>query len=96
MGDEYKWKTYIYRGLKVILPVIIAEHNITDLRLAGNNLTDTSITLVCYEVEKAYHHELLSIDFSDNRITKGDTIIEFITIMKNLKFVNLTNNVSIP
>lgn len=75
-----------HRGLKVVLPTIIAESSILELRVAGNNLSDASVTSLCYELEKAYHLELKVLDLSANRITKqgAETVLKFLTRMKQL------------
>jgi hypothetical protein len=74
------------RGLKSLLPSIIVEPKIIELRLAGNNLTDDSIVAICYELEKAYHTELLTLDLSENKITSkgGDTLIAFLGKAKGI------------
>lgn len=84
----------ILRGLKAILPTVIAEPKIAELKLARNSLTDEGIVHLCYELEKAYHMELTALDLSGNQIGKtgADTLYAFIQKMPNIATVRLEEN----
>ncbi|CAD8132352.1 unnamed protein product [Paramecium pentaurelia] len=67
-------------GFQIILPDLIAEPVIKELRLRNNQLHDESILQLCYELDKSYHLELEFLDVSQNQLTKKSN-----EVLNNLK-----------
>ncbi|KRX08878.1 MIR motif [Pseudocohnilembus persalinus] len=86
------------KGLSAILELLVQEHEIFEIHLSGNNLTDEGILNLCYELEKSHHFELEELDLSDNQITDlgAKTLMTFPSRMKNIVKLNVDQNENFP